>query len=54
MIKIKGRVVTFTGKDEKQLKELATSLNVTPQEALIQALTRQMEQSKKASPKKKE
>jgi hypothetical protein len=34
MITVKGRVVTFTGKDEKQLKELATSLGKTPQETL--------------------
>lgn len=53
MIKVKGKVVTFTGKDEKALKELAAHLNVTPQEALIQALTSQMNLSKKTNKKGK-
>lgn len=45
-ITMRGRVVNFTGKDAKNLQNLADSLKVTPQEALIQALTYQMNLSK--------
>lgn len=38
MIKVKGLNVTFSGKEAKQLDELAKQLNVTPQEAFDQAL----------------
>jgi hypothetical protein len=42
MIKMKGRVVTFTGKDEKELKLLAASLGKTPQETLELAIREHM------------
>lgn len=42
MIKVKGKVVTFTGVDEKNLKELATLLGKTPQETLELAITEHM------------
>jgi hypothetical protein len=48
MIKVKGRVVTFTGVDEKNFKELATSLGKTPQETLELAITEHMKQVKTA------
>ena len=46
MITMKGRVVNFTGKDAKQLKELAASLGKTEQETFELALTEHMKQSK--------
>jgi hypothetical protein len=48
MIKMKGRAVTFTGKDEKNLKELAALLGKTPQETLELAITEHMKQFKAA------
>jgi hypothetical protein len=38
MITLKGRVASFTGKDAKNLKDLAKSLGVTPQKAVVRAL----------------
>ena len=48
MIKIKDKVVTFTGKDEKNLKELAELLGKTPQEALELAVTEYVKKFTKA------
>jgi len=42
MIKVKGKVVTFTGVDEKNLMELAALLGKTPQETLELAVTEHM------------
>ena len=42
MIKIKDKVATFTGKDEKALKELSALLGKTPQETLELAITEHM------------
>jgi hypothetical protein len=46
MITMKGRVASFTGVDEKNLKELAKSLGKTPQETLEFAITEHMKQFK--------
>lgn len=46
MITVKGKVVSFTGKDAKQLNELAISLGKTPQETLELAITEHMKQFK--------
>jgi hypothetical protein len=50
MIKIKDKIVTFTGVDEKNLKELAALLGKTPQEALELAVTEHMKRLSKKSP----
>jgi hypothetical protein len=48
MIKVKGNIVSFSGKDEKALKELAASLGKTPQETLELAITEHMKKFKTA------
>lgn len=53
MIKVKGKVVTFTGKDAKQLQDLADSLGKTPQETLEQAIREHMQQLDYVTPIKK-
>ena len=53
MITVKDKIVTFTGKDEKNLKELAIKLGVTPQQALVQALERWIAKEDKAVKKEK-
>lgn len=53
MITVKNRVVTFTGKDAKQLKELAVSLGKTEQETFELALTEQIKTVKKTNKRSK-
>ena len=38
MVKVKGRIVTFTGKDLKMLKEAAKLAGMTPRQFLHAAL----------------
>lgn len=38
MVKVKGRIVTFTGKDRKQLLEAAKKAGMTPRQWLILAI----------------
>lgn len=43
MIKLKGNILTVTGKDEKILKKYAKEVGMTPEKFLIEALKRMME-----------
>jgi len=51
MITVKNKIVTFTGVDEKNLKELSKSLGKTLQETLELAITEHMKQFKIAKNK---
>ena len=53
MIKVSGLDVKLTGKDAKNLNEIAKRLKVTPQEAFDQALRYQMSSDKKVTKKTK-
>lgn len=53
MIKVKGKVVTFTGRDAKNLQEMADRLGKTPQETMEQAIIEHMNQLDNIAPAKK-
>jgi hypothetical protein len=53
MITVKGLDVTLTGKDAKNLNELAATLKVSPQEAFDQALRYRMSLDKAAKKTKR-
>lgn len=51
MITVKNKVVSFTGKDAKQLDDLSKSLGLTPQQIIEKALTEHMNRLDKPTKK---